>query len=300
MKRLIFVLILFIIPIALQAQAKTLGNQIQEVIKNKKAQIGVAVILNGKDTVTVNNDCQYPMMSVFKFHQALFVVDYLQRKNLPLDAQIHLSKTDLKPDTYSPLRDKYPEGNIALSVSELLTYTLQLSDNNACDVLFDYAGRPEAVDGYIRSLGLKQFSIAITENEMHEDLNLCYKNWTSPLDAAGLLEIFLTRKLFADNYQEFIKQTMIECETGKDRLVKPLLGTKAVIGHKTGTSDRNSKGQIIGTNDIGFVLLPDGSRYTIAVLVKDSEEESAATSQIIADISKTVYQYVTASPSFQK
>ena len=100
---------------------------------------------------------------------------------------------------------------------------------------------------------------------MHRDLRLCYQNWTSPLDAAKLLDLFVSRPLFTEPHQTFIKQTMIECETGKDRLAQPLEATDAIIGHKTGTGDLNARWQLIGTNDIGFVFLPDEERYTIAV-----------------------------------
>ena len=64
---------------------------------------------------------------------------------------------------------------------------------------------------------------------MHRDLRLCYQNWTSPLDAAKLLDLFVSRPLFTEPHQTFIKQTMIECETGKDRLAQPLEATDAII-----------------------------------------------------------------------
>lgn len=298
MKTTILILSLFFCLPVVQAQTKSLTEQIRTIIRDKEAQVGVAVILNSKDTFTVNNHCRYPLLSVYKFHQALAVADYLNRNHLPLETQIYIPREDLHPDTYSPLRDKYPEGNISLPVSKLLEYTLQLSDNNACDVLFNYTGGTEAADKYIRSLGLKEYSICATEHEMHQDLNLCYSNWSTPLEAVRLLEIFLNRPLFANEYQEFIKRTMIECRTGKDRLPEPLLETKAIIGHKTGTSDRNARGEFIGINDIGFVCLPDGQHYSIAVFVKDSKESMSNTSHIIADISEVVYRYVLHSSSF--
>lgn len=288
----LFLFLLFTSSAAAQVKRAALEKQLKEVIVGKKAEIGIAVIINGKDTLTLNNDVRYPMMSVFKFHQALSVAHYLEQKKLPLTTPIHIRKSDLKPNTYSPLRDKYPQGDIDLSVGKLLAYTLQLSDNNACDILFDYTGGTKKTDRYIRSLGIDHFAISQTEDDMNRDLQSCYRNWTSPLDAARLVELFITRPLVADVYQKFIKQTMITCETGKDRLPKPLFNTQAVIGHKTGTGDRNAKGQLIGINDIGFVHLPDGQRYTIAVFVKDSEESAPATAQIIADISKVVYQNV--------
>ena len=63
------------------------------------------------------------------------------------------------------------------------------------------------------------------------------------------------------------------------------------MGHKTGTGDRNAQGRIIGLNDVGFVVLPGGRRYTIAVLVRDSAESDEATARIIADVSEAVYRY---------
>ena len=291
MKRVFFGLLVCLASFCGQCAAKeTLYEEIVRIIEGKRARVGVAVIIDGRDTVTVNNEERYPMMSVFKFHQALAVADFLDRKGLPLSTKILVKKEQLKPDTYSPLRDRYPDGNVYFSVSELLTYTLQLSDNNACDILFDYIGGTEIVDAYIRSLGIDGFSISATEDDMHRNLDLCYANWSTPLSAARLLEVFLVRCLVDNPYQQFIKETMVTCHTGGNRLKKPLKGTDAVIGHKTGTGDHNLKGELIGINDIGFVSLPDGRRYVIAVFVKDSEESAEDTEQIIADISAAVYR----------
>lgn len=288
-----FFILLCLLPALLCAQNLTLEAQLKQVIKGKKAEIGIAVIIDGKDTITVNNATQYPLMSVFKFHQALALADYMGKRKQSLDTRLPISKSDLKPNTYSPLRDKYPQGGIEMSIADLLKYTLQLSDNNACDILFNYQGGTEAANNYIHSLGILDCTITATEDEMHQDLNRCYQNWSTPLAAARLLEVFRKKSLFADEYKEFIYRTMVECETGKDRLVAPLQNKGIIIGHKTGTGDRNSQGQQIGCNDIGFVLLPDGHSYSIAVFVKDSEESDQENSKIIAEISRIVYEYVT-------
>ncbi len=288
-----FIVFLCLIPILLfSCQSVPLEAQLKEAIKDKKAEIGIAVIIDGKDTITVNNDNHYPLMSVFKFHQALALADYMAKHKQSLDTLLKIEKSDLKPDTYSPLRDKYPQGEIEMSIADLLRYTLQQSDNNACDILFNYQGGTDAVDKYIHSLGIQDCAIVGTEAAMHEDLDLCYQNWSTPLAAAELLEIFRREPLFAKEYKDFIWQTMVECQTGQDRMVAPLLDKKVTVGHKTGTGDRNAKGQQIGCNDIGFVLLPDGRTYSIAVFVKDSEESFADNSKIIADISRIIYEYV--------
>lgn len=295
MKNRIFyplIALLFLCPALLQAQSNNLRLQLENAIKDKKAEVGIAVILDGKDTITVNNNARYPLMSVFKFHQALALADYMSQRNIPLDTRLHIEASDLKPNTYSPLRDKYPQGDIDLSIAELLEYTLQQSDNNACDILFHYQGSPESANKYIHSLGVDSCSIAFTENDMHEDINRCYQNWSTPLAAAQLLEIFLNQPLFGKTYKDFIYQTMTECKTGADRLFAPLSGKNVIIGHKTGTGDKNDKGQLIAINDIGFVILPDKHTYSIAVFVKNSEESPKVSSEIIAEISRIVYDYV--------
>lgn len=95
-------------------------------------------------------------MSVFKLHQALAVGDYCKRHQLSFDTLLTVDSTDLQPNTYSPLRDRYPHGG-KFSLKQLMEYTLHLSDNNACDILFKFTGGPAVTDRYIRSLGINDF-----------------------------------------------------------------------------------------------------------------------------------------------
>lgn len=269
-----------------------LKENLLEFIKDKHATIGVAVILNGDTILTINNNIHYPLMSVFKFHQAIALSNYLEKNKIPLTSTIHINKSDLHDNTYSPLRENYPNGDIDLSLYDLLKYTLQLSDNNACDILFNKYINPINVDTYIRSLGINEFSISQTEKDMHDNLDNCYKNWTTPLAAAKLLDKFVADDIIPSYYSDSIKTLMVECETGQDRLKKYLPLDKIIIGHKTGSGDKNSRNEIIALNDIGFVLFPDGTRYTIAVLIKDSSESYKDTAQIIADISRIVFNSI--------
>ncbi|MEZ3442508.1 class A beta-lactamase [uncultured Alistipes sp.] len=256
---------------------RELEAKIETIIAPKKARIGVGVVWNHRVIAAVNDDCGYPLMSVMKFHQALTVADVLSRSGTSLDTMILIARDELNPDTWSPLRDRYPLGDKELSVCELLGYTLQQSDNNACDILFRRFGGPEAVDRCIRSLGFDCFAIAVTEEEMHTDPACCYANRSAPSEMALLLDRFVDRAPFATEYRDFIVRTMLACTTGTDRLPAGLANTEAVIGHKTGTGDRNERGERIGFNDAGFVRMPDGEWYTITVFIRDSAQEEAET-----------------------
>ena len=291
-KSVAFLLLSFISIIVKADPFSSLRNEIIHSICKYDAKVGVAVMVNNTDTLTVNNSDKYPMMSVFKFHQALAVCDYMQKNGIALDPVLHISKDELKENTYSPLRDQYPEGNFGISISELMKYTLQLSDNNACDILFNRILSTKETDRYIRSLGIDDFSIEMDENDMHENLDNCYSNWTTPMAAVRLINLFLEGGAVSGEYYDFIKRTMTECTTGIGRLPYPLKNTAAVIGHKTGTGDKNSDGRYIGINDIGFIDLPNGDRYLIAVFVKDSAEDYETTERIIAEISSMVYKNI--------
>nr|AMP47713.1 classA [uncultured bacterium] len=84
---------------------------------------------------------------------------------------------------------------------------------------------------------------------------------------------------------------MIETTTGPKRL-KGLLPDGTVVAHKTGSSDTNDKGITAATNDIGIITLPNGKHFAIAVYVSDSSEKSDVNEKIIAEICKSVWDYL--------
>jgi beta-lactamase class A len=275
---------------ALHAQKQRLEKEIYSIIENKKATVGVAVIYDGKDTLTVNNNIEYPAMSVFKFHQALALLDYMNKNLLSLESNLFLKKSDINNDAYSPLANEHPEGNFYISIGDLLSYMVSKSDNNASDALYYYMSGTKMTDMYLRTLGSKKFSIEVTEKEMSKDFKDQYINWTTPLEAARLLEIFITKDIFCKNYKDFLFQAMTKSETGSDKL-KAFLPKKVLIGHKSGSSSRNSEGLKAADNDIGFVYLPNGKQYSIAVFIKDSKEDDQTNARIIAHISNAVYKF---------
>ena len=268
-----------------------LKSQLQQIITGYKAQVGIAVIIDGKDTLTVNNEEHYPMMSVYKFHQALAVAKKMEQNAISLDTMIYVKKEELHADTYSPLRDKYPEGNTWFSVKELLTYTLQWSDNNACDILFDHIIDPKQTDVLLHRIGGKDFNISTTEREMHFDVSKCFDNWSTPLSSAKLLDDFVAGRIVKRKYYDFILHSMLNCTTGAHRLPTGL-PAKVQIGHKTGTSGKDKNDMFMGVNDIGFIFMSENRRFSIAVYVKNSKEDLETNERIIADVSRKVYSFL--------
>ncbi|MDO4172503.1 MAG: class A beta-lactamase, subclass A2 [Prevotellaceae bacterium] len=272
-----------------------LTDTISNIVSKYPGEIGVAVIINDTDTITVNNKSAYPMMSVFKVHQALAVCNDFDNKGLSLDTLITIQRDKLDPDTWSPMLKEHSEPNFTLPVKELLRYTLTQSDNNASNLMFKELVNVVKTDSFISTLiPHSSFKIAYTEAEMSTDHDKAYSNYTSPLGAAILMNRLFTDSLISYEKQRFIMNTLGECITGTDRIAAPLLDKEGItIAHKTGSGYTNENGELVAHNDVAYICLPNNICYTLAVFVKDFKGDEKQAAKAIADISATVHSLLT-------
>lgn len=295
MKIFLFLLPLLILctpPASAQRQVSSLEQQISRYLEGKKALVGVAVLTDKNELAVLHNDSvHFPLLSVFKYHVALAVLHKMDKRNIALDSLVLVKASRLLPDTYSPLKKKHPVGDVQISLRDLLKYSISLSDNNACDILIGFAGGIGEVHNYIKHLGISDFNLSETEETMHLCREHARRNWSTPSAMVRLLKLVDEEALFGPEYKDFLWQTMVETSTGTNK-IKGLLPAEVVVGHKTGSSDRNRQGMKMADNDAGVVLLPDGRKYYIAVFVADSYETDEANADIIAQISRMVYEAV--------
>lgn len=301
------VLVLLFLPLMLCCCSKKdryedLRKELAEFISDKDASIGVAVIIDGRDTVAVNGDKEFPMLSVYKFPIALAFGEYCRQHDLPLSFPVSIVKEDLHLDTYSPMTERILASSqvvvdsLELPSNMLLGYMLQMSDNNASDILLKSMSGVDYVKEYLDGLGITDINVRSTEQEMHSDNALCSVNSSTPIAMACLMDRF--DREFNDSISYEIKQLMETCETGKNRLVKPFLLSDAVIGHKTGTGFILPDGRLMAVNDAAYVHLSDGPRYAIAVFVEKSGYDMEQTEALIAEISRLVWMAI--SNNYQK
>ncbi len=280
------------IPFRTNAQSlESLRQDIERILSSKKAKVGVSIINHdGKETLSVYGKDHFPMQSVFKFHIALTVLSQIDQGRFSLDQEIRIDKSQLLPGLYSPLREKYPEG-ATLKISEILEYTVSLSDNVGCDALLRLIGGPSVVEDYIVKKGFDDFAVKINEEVMQGNWDLQFRNWTTPKTASQILLSFYRndKKWLSPQSYDFIWTIMKQTETGKDRL-KGQLPEGTVVAHKTGFSGAKD-GVMAAVNDIGIVFLPDGNFFVISVFVTDSREDLATTERIIADIARATWDY---------
>ncbi|WP_426671608.1 class A beta-lactamase, subclass A2 [Mucilaginibacter sp. McL0603] len=291
MKKIFLPLILlsfFLAPQFVLAQQDSLRAQIVRITSQSKGIVGVSILgLESRDTLNYNGSSRLVMHSVMKFPIAMTVLNLVDKGKYKLDKMMKVGKDDMHPNTYSPLRDKYPNGT-EITLGELLSYMVSLSDNNACDFLLKKIGGPEVVQNYLYGLGIKGINIVASEADMAKAWEVQYTNWCKPTEVVRLLDVFYQGKALSKTSNDFLMKIMTDTSTGPKR-IKGLLPSDAVVAHKTGTSGTNDEGLTPATNDVGIITLPNGKHLAIAVFVCNSKADEAARELVIAQISKAAW-----------
>ncbi|WP_445749372.1 class A beta-lactamase, subclass A2 [Polaribacter sp.] len=293
MTKLVVSLLTIIFSLQLAAQnIDTLRKELNQIIASKNATIGVSIkAIEDKDTLNINGKLNAPLMSVFKFHIALTTLHLVDKGKLSLSQKVFIKKEDLHKNTWSPIRDEYPNGNMYLTLDQLLRYTVSHSDNNGCDILLQVIGGAETVQNFIDNLGIKDFIIKLNEQDMRIWKNL-YVNTTTPIATTELLEKFYKGKVLKKNTTKYLYRLMVETSRGITWM-KAGLPEGTELAHRTGISDINEQNLRGAMNDVGIFKLPNGKHVILSIYLKNITEEREDTEKIIADITKATWKYFT-------
>ena len=273
------------------AQKAELKKEISKITEGKKATVAVSVLGIDFPFQYNNNNAEkkLPMQSVFKYHIALAVLDLVDQGKLSLDQKVFIKKSELLPNTWSPIREKNPEGNFEMPISELIEYSVAMSDNVGCDVLLRLIGGPKVVHDFLISKGAKDTQIVYNEEIMQSEWKNQYENYTTMKSATRLLKDFYKGKILSKKSTEFLLGVMYRTSTGLNKIVEQL-PKSAKVAHKTGSSGKNDAGLTGAENDIAIITLPNGKTYAIAIFVSDSTESYDVNCKMISDISKVVFE----------
>lgn len=285
MRRFKLSFLLVLISISSFSQISTIKDKINNVINNKNAGIGVAILdLNSNESVVINGEEHFPMQSVFKFPIALKVLNDVDNDKIKLSDSIFISSAELQKKTWSTIQEKYPNGNIKMALSDIIYYMVAISDNIGCDVILKNYGGASSVNHYLKSIGIENMTIKINEAEQQAKPDKQVQNWTTPNEAINLLTMFYKHSLLKPATQNFLWETMKKTATGsiKNKLPKGI----AVI-HKTGSAPNIKNGTAVN-NDVGIMVFPNKKAVAYAIFIKDSKETSDTNYNIIAEIGKII------------
>lgn len=294
MQRLLIVTLFYFLPSFVYGKpVDTLKVKIELLLDSKKAKVGVSIWdHNAKAVLSVNGDSQFPMQSIFKFHIAAAVLSEVDKGKWSLEDKIKITPNDLDNGLWSPIRKKHPNGTV-LTLSEVIRYTVSVSDNVGCDILLSMLGGSKKLEAYLHQSGIKDIAVKYNEENMQKSWQRQYENWTTANAAnTALRQFYINKNLLSDKSHQFLWDVMKGSKTGR-KTIRAGVPKDIQVAHKTGHSGKNAHGVTGAQNDIGIVFLPNGHHYYISVLVSNSYETSETNQNIIAKISELTWQFFT-------
>lgn len=256
---------------------------IDSIIASHEGKVGVGLIA-GHDTLAIGDSLRLPLMSVFKLHIAIAVLD----KGLSPDSVVEMAASDIHPETWSPLRDSSGIRDISIPLGRLLYYSVCRSDNNACDKLIELAGGIAEVEKCAKKLTDKPFALTETEHSMYEDQERTYRNWSSPLALCEIMEAVYSGRALRPAETQYLTGLLSDSSTGREKIAGGV-PKEAFLGHKSGLSFRTPEGIRITSADVAAIRLRDGRTAYLSIVVKDTPETDEETARLFKDITHAIY-----------
>ncbi len=297
-------------------KGQSVGAAIERVASGLAGRIGFAAQeIGGDKVIAFNGDKTFVMASTYKVAIATAVLDRVDRGELSLDQMVEITP-DMMMIGDAALSDTFVHPGLQLSIANLIEVMITESDNTATDISMGLAGGPAAVTENLRRLGITDFRVDRTTGEIigefyglpgpatqklatevfrarpellkiQGDRNLDFE--ADPRDQAtphAMLKLLLaidSGTAMSPKSRDFLLGVMARTRTGAGR-IKGLLPKGTPVAHKTGT---------IGgvANDVGYITLPDGRRFAIAVFTKSSETSEADRDRAIAEVARSLFDY---------
>jgi beta-lactamase class A len=262
-------------------------------------QVGLAVrdVQTGW-TSAYNGSAPMPQQSVSKFWVALTALEKVDRRELDLNKQVVITRSDLTL-FHQPIAQFVRGDGYKTTLSDLMFRALTQSDNTANDAVLRSAGGPDAVRSFLarhniqgvrfgpgerllqsQTAGLswrqeyaigRAFEAARSALPMKLRQAALERYLADPMDGAtaiGLVDGLTKLKrgqLLSPASTQRLLQIMSNTKTGPQRL-KGGLEPGWTCAHKTGTG-QNLGGTTAGFNDVGIITSPDGQSYAVAVMI---------------------------------
>ena len=301
------------------ALAEALQRGLEHTVSRFPGRIGVHVRhLDTGVEAGIDADSPYPMASTYKVPILVEMMARVESGDWTLDMPIELTPADQHIGS-GLLQDLWAPG-LTLSLRNVATMMIILSDNSATDMLLDRVGAGN-VTARMRAVGLDTIRVDRTTLELILDyVGVPYagleeaslqeiqaairradrddddtaaaaeafyrmpKDVASARDMNDLLTSIARGEALEPESCEVIVEILRRTQTGENRL-RGLLPPGTEVAHKTGTI-----GRVV--NDVGIVTLPEGrGRFAISVFtLADPGVESARNERAIADLARTSFE----------
>lgn len=283
------------------APGKPLGElrtAIERVTRSINATWGIHLkCLETGEEIGINADAVMDTMSVIKIPLMLEVFEQAKAGRLRLDDRHTITAADRRPGS-GTLRLMDP--GAVMTVKDLVTYMIVVSDNTATDILYRLVGGPAAVTARMRGYGLTSTTVEHPAStwfagiaaalKQDPDLDAHYRRGASPFAVSTPREISvllerLTRGDLVDAESSSRMMGILRGQQMRTRIPRYLENPWA-IPHKTGDSPPYI------ANDVGVITVP-GRTVVLSVFTANHFGEHALLEEAIGRIAERVAAHFT-------
>lgn len=276
-----------------------------------KGVLGVSVKnLETGESADINGDSLFPTASTFKIPVLVEFYRQVERGKLSLDEKVILRHEDKVPG--SGVLKELSSG-MMITYRDLVKLMMIVSDNTATDLVVREVGMG-SINNTLQRLGLGKTRVVrycreilfdlvginkpLEEmtidlwNKVSEDIDY-HGTWSlgvdnndvaTPGEMTRLLELIVRGKAAERESCEAILEIMGKCQTGQYRIPKYLPSKELRLQRKTGSLPGIR-------NDIGVITFREtGKRYILCCFTMNAEDVYGA-EEVIALVSKNVYEY---------
>ena len=308
-------------PVHCAPRPDQLQRDLTAIAQNFAGKVGIAVTQAGCPWLVGERTEQFfPQQSVSKLWVAISVLDAADRGQLRLSEPLTLRPED-QVVFNQPLRwTVLQQGSLTLPAVTMMQDALSLSDNMANDKLLWRIGGPDRVRAVLAQRGITgirfgpgerllqskiagltwtpdlaegyKFEQARAQLPMAQRQALLTAYIADPLDGAtpagiaGALGKLATGQLLSADSTAVLLGIMGHSRSGPRRL-KGALPAGWAAYHKTGTG-QELHGLATGYNDVAIFQAPDGTRYTVAVMIGETRLPIPARMEMMQSVTRAV------------
>jgi beta-lactamase class A len=251
-------------------------REVQEIASRVDGVLGVTILDPATgDRVSINGDVVFTQASAIKLPVLVELMRQVEAGEQNLDEVVTLAASDIVPG--SGVLQQLTPGKVSLSLRDVATLMVTVSDNTATNMIIDRVGMAK-VGAEMARLGLASTKLQrkMQDRTAWEENR---ENLSTPNEQGRLLELLYKGEILSEKSREEIDRILTIPKPGQLRTLLPE-GTK--VAHKTGTLS----GVVV---DVGIVYLKDRPFIVSAMgnWLADANEAERA----ISEIALVAYRY---------
>lgn len=259
--------------------AEDADKQLADLEKKTGGRLGVSVLDTETNISLGSREAErFALCSTYKVLAVGFVLARVDQGVEKLDRRVTYGKDILV--AYSPETEKHAGGD-GMTVAELCSAAITLSDNTAANLLLDSFGGPPALTAWLRSSGDTETRLDRKEPDLNQAAKDDQRDTTTPdsmLDTLGLLTLGNT---LSETSRDQLSNWLVNNTTGNARL-RAGLPKEWKVGDKTGTGDNGSYG------DVAVIWPPERGPILVVTYVGEATAPAKDIEAVFAEVAKIV------------